>query len=181
MALALSGLEYHRFEVDLRDRPEQLYAVSAKGTVPVLVLPSGTVIDQSLEIMEWALMRNDPGDYLKPEIGDITSMKNLIAECDGDFKHHLDRYKYANRYPGAVADEHRLRASEFLQILEGRLAQTLFLFGERQSLADLAIAPFVRQFAGAGRAYFDAQNHPALQKWLNEFMHSNLFTSVMAK
>lgn len=177
MALKASGLFYEHREILLRDKPPSMLAASPKGTVPVVVLPDGEVIDESLDVMRWALAQNDPENWLAP--GD--SMFDLIAENDGPFKHHLDRYKYANRYEGAVSSEHRSAGLAFLKTLDDRLSGEGQLFGDAVSLADIAIFPFVRQFANTDRDWFDAQDLPQLQGWLAGHLASPRFAAIMEK
>ncbi len=181
MAIAMSGLQVTLREVVLRDKPQEMIALSQKGTVPVLQLTDGTVIDESIDVMLWALQHNDPEDWLTPEIGSLDDMRALIAENDDDFKHHLDRYKYATRYEDVDPLAHRQQGEVFLQGLEKRLATSSFLFGEHITLADIAIFPFVRQFRIADEAWFDHAPYPHLQSWLKWLMESELFLSVMRK
>ncbi|MFT4028199.1 MAG: glutathione S-transferase C-terminal domain-containing protein, partial [Novosphingobium sp.] len=140
----------------------------------VLVLPDGQVIDESLEIMRWALGRNDPLGWL--ERTDEAS----IAANDGAFKHHLDRYKYPERY-GSDPAEHRAAGLAILAALEARLAAARYLGGERPGLADAAIMPFVRQFAATDRGWFDARPLPALQAWLADWLETSLFVAAMVR
>jgi len=170
----------HR-EVVLRDKPAAMLEASPKGTVPVLVLSSGEVIEESEDIMFWALGRNDPLGWLSPEEGSVDAMRTWILRTEEEFKGHLDRYKYADRYAGEDAQEHRQLAAVFLLELELRLARARCLFGERFSLGDAAIAPFVRQFANTDRAWFDSQPWPHLLAWLEEFLASTRFANIMAK
>lgn len=184
LALAVSGIGYELREVSLKGKPTEMLTASPKGTVPVLMLPSGQVIDESLDIMHWALEQNDPDGWLKPAMDD---MLDLIAGNDGEFKRALDRYKYPNRYPlesaghvKAFALAQRLEAENWLQTLESRLGQG-WLFGNQPSLADMAILAFMRQFAHTDAQWFAAQPWPQLQAWLARFEVSELFESVMAK
>ncbi|WP_066798310.1 glutathione S-transferase N-terminal domain-containing protein [Sphingomonas soli] len=172
MALLVSGVAYEHREVRLRDKPPEMLAASPKGTVPVLVLSDGQVIDESLDIMRWALDRNDPEHWLA---GDDTG---LIAANDGAFKHHLDRYKYPDRHASDPL-EHRAAALALLAPLEARLAAAPWLCGDTRTLTDAAITPFVRQFAAVDREWFDAQPLPALQRWLALQLASPLFAEVM--
>lgn len=181
LALAISGQATEHREVDLRDRPAELYEASAKGTVPVLILPDGRVIDESLEIMLWTLEQNDPLEWLSSSPENHAEALALIGENDGDFKRNLDLYKYASRTPGTNPIEHRELASVFLGKLDGMLSDTSFLFGRSASLADMAIAPFVRQFASADREWFDEGSWTNLRNWLDEFIASSLFASIMLK
>jgi len=170
----------HR-EVVLRDKPEAMVTISSKATVPVLEIGPGEVLDESLEIMLWALAQNDPSGWLTPSSGTKEDMLALIRHCEADFKPHLDRYKYANRYEGADPMVHRTKAENFLNVLEGRLSTTPYLFGSQQSLTDVAIAPFIRQFANTDRQWFDTTPYPAVQKWLAAFLDSALFSTIMKK
>ena len=172
LALAVSGTACRIREVSLRDKPAALVEASAKATVPVLVLDDGRVIDESLDIMRWALGRNDPEGWLE---GDDAA---LIAANDTVFKHHLDRTKYPERY-GVDPAEHRVRALDILVGLDRRLARSAWLCGGRRSLTDAAIMPFVRQFAAVDRAAFDAAPLPDLQRWLALQLESPLFVQVM--
>jgi glutathione S-transferase len=185
LALAVSGVDYELREVSLKSKPAEMLTLSPKGTVPVLVLPTGQIIDESLDIMRWALAQNDPDGWLN--VGSLDDMLTLIAGNDGKFKHALDRYKYPNRYPlesggdvKAFAVSQRLEAASWLQTLEPRLS-TGWLFGNQPSLADMATLPFVRQFAHTDAAWFAAQPWPQLQAWLARFEASRLFESVMVK
>ena len=181
LALAVSGQKVHLREVELKNRPEELVAVSAKATVPVLVLPCERVIEESLEIMHWTLENADPQQWLGASETQSRAIDEIIQACDGDFKHHLDRYKYANRYEDVDSEEHREKASQFLNQLQDRLREQAFLFGDRACLADMAVAPFVRQFAFADRTWFDAQPWKHLIAWLDAFTASTLFLSIMQK
>jgi glutathione S-transferase len=181
LAIAASGQRCELREVVLRDKPAELLAVSPKGTVPVLVETDGRVIEESLDIMCWALARSDPQQWLSPQAGTLEEMLALIARCDGDFKHHLDRYKYANRYEGVNTVEHRELAAAFLRELEARLEASAWLFGDRPALADMAIAPFVRQFSIADPAWFAHQPWPRLRGWLDGQLRSESFDRVMRK
>ena len=184
LAVAVCGVGYELREVSLKNKPAEMLAASPKGSVPVLVLPGGQVIDESLDIMRWALAQNDPNDWLAPRLDDMLA---LIAGNDGEFKYALDRYKYPNRYclesdgdTEAFALAQRIEAASWLQTLEPRLAQG-WLFGSQASLADMAILPFVRQFAHTDAIWFAAQPWPQLQVWLDGFKESALFKSVIVK
>jgi glutathione S-transferase len=180
-ALMASGQRCELREVVLRDKPPELLAASPKGTVPVLVEPHGSVIEQSLDIMLWALHRHDPAAWLRPGHGTLDDMLPLIARCDGDFKQQLDRYKYPNRYDGADAAAHRSNGARFLDELEGILRGASHLFRPSPALADYAIAPFVRQFAQVDVAWFGAQPWPGLQAWLAGLTGSALWTAATQK
>jgi glutathione S-transferase len=185
LALASSRLAYELREVVLRSKPPELLAASPKGTVPVLVLPGGDVIDESLDVMLWALRQHDPDGWLA---GDFNSMMALIAGNDGDFKQHLDRYKYPNRYADEHSDDaqrfgesHRAAGATWLASLQHQLREQNFLFGNRASLADMAVLPFVRQFAHTDAVWFATQPWPQLAEWLAHFEASALYQGVMNK
>ena len=174
-ALWVAGIEVELREVSLKAKPDAMLAVSPKGTVPVLVLPDGCVIDESLDIMRWALAGNDPEDWLA---GDADA---LIATNDGPFKHHLDRAKYPHRYPGVDGEVHRAAGLALLLPLEGLLAETAFLCGPRLNLADAALLPFVRQFARIDMDRFTAEALPYLSRWLAAWEASDAFAAIMVK
>jgi glutathione S-transferase len=174
LALAVSGTGCVLREVKLSAKPEAMLAASPKGTVPVLVLPGGKAIDESLDIMRWALAKQDLEGWLE---GDDPA---LIARNDGPFKHDLDRYKYPERY-GADPLRHRAMGMEFLQELEGRLRRTSQLCGPVRSMADAAIMPFVRQFAAVDQEWFSDQPLPRLKVWLADHTSSDLFKVIMLR
>ena len=178
MAVSMSRQECVLREVVLRDKPAHLLEISPKATVPVLWLQDGTVLEESRDIMDWALGQQDPEGWLLP---DPVVREAWVDHNDGSFKHHLDRYKYANRYEGADAVAHRTQAEHFIQRLEAALVQHPFLMGERRSYADIAIAPFVRQFANTDKAWFDSAPYPSVQRWLKTIIDGALFRSVMFK
>jgi len=175
MALRYSGVPLSIVEVSLKAKPAEMLAASPKGTVPVLVCADGSVIEQSLDIMHWALARHDPDNWLQP------GCAALIEENDTRFKVLLDRYKYAIRYPEHPMEYYRAQGAEFLQRLEDVLARSPYLAGPALSLADVALAPFVRQFAHVDRDWFEQAPYPHLNAWLERFLASELFSSVMKK
>ncbi|WP_210546311.1 glutathione S-transferase [Rhodoferax sp. PAMC 29310] len=181
LALLASGQRCELREVVLRDKPAALLAVSSKATVPVLVTPEGQVIEQSLEIMLWTLRQNDPLAWLGEGESLLAPSLGLIQRCDGDFKHHLDRYKYPHRYDLPDGLAHRTLACEFLNDLNTRIQANGQLLRQTPCLADMAIAPFVRQFAHTDPGWFAAQPLSALQAWLIEFEASALFLRAMPK
>jgi glutathione S-transferase len=175
MAIAISGVEVEHREIVLRDKPPELLEASPKGTVPVLVLPDGRVVEESLDIMRWALVLNDPEAWL------ISANDALIATNDGPFKQALDRYKYPHRYdlPDGIA--HREAAMEHLRALNERLSAAPYLSGSKRGYCDIALFPFVRQFANTDRDWFDPRPLPALHRWLADMIASPLFEQIMAK
>ena len=173
LAVASAGLEVELREVVLRDKPAAFLAASPSGTVPCLVTADG-VIDESLDVMIWALKQNDPESWLRmPEAG-----FEWIARADGPFKMALDRTKYANRYPELDPASQRDIAALFLSELDATIGQWIF---DHPTLADFAILPFVRQFAFIDKEWFDAQPWPSLQAWLERFLVSDRFDHIMMK
>ncbi|MEP7155477.1 MAG: glutathione S-transferase [Betaproteobacteria bacterium] len=181
MAVAVSGVAVDMREVDLRNKPQAMLDCSPKGTVPVLQLPDGTVIDESVDIMRWALGLHDPEAWLEADQVRAADTAGLIALNDGTFKYFLDRYKYAGRFPDHSAEYYRGEGDKFLTGLEARLASTTCLAGARHGFADMAIFPFVRQFAQVDKAWFYAAHRGALADWLEALVDSALFRAVMAK
>jgi glutathione S-transferase len=163
-------------EILLKDKPAAFLAASPKATVPVLQV-GDDVIAESRDIMLWALGRHDPEGWLQMD----SSGHGLIDTCDGPFKRALDHTKYAVRFPNIDPDQERAKARAFLQELDARLAQSTFLMGSARTLADMAILPFVRQFANTDRVWFDAQGLPSLAGWLDAFLCSERFQTVMTK
>jgi UPF0176 protein len=167
-------------EVLLRDKPTAFVVVSPKATVPVLQLPDGRVLEQSLDIMRWALSVDDPQGWMRE--GERDAVETLLALNDGPFKQALDRYKYAPRYPDRPASAYRDEAVDVLLApLEARLQAHRFLLRDTPSLADIAILPFVRQFAGVDAAWFASAPLPHLRAWANGLVASPLFDAAMAK
>ncbi len=182
MALLQAGRGFEAFEIVLRDKPAALLALSPKGTVPVLHLPDGRVLDESWHIVRWAL---EPGDH-EGWWGRAQSAGNLdlLRRNDGEFKHHLDRYKYPERYTGEVTSREAARSqavAALLVLLEARLSTQPYLGGAAPCATDLAIFPFVRQFAAVEPSWFAQQELPAVQAWLAAWVGSALFGASMAK
>ena len=174
LALAAAGQRCTLREVKLSAKPDAMLAASPKGTVPVLVLADGAVIDESIDIMRWALGQNDPEGWLERDD------PALIARNDGPFKHDLDRYKYPDRHDSDPI-AHRAAGADFLRELDGRIAREGELCGTRRGIVDAAIMPFVRQFAAVDRDWFDAQPLGHLQRWLARHLDSSLFATVMLR
>lgn len=177
LALTVSGSPCWLREVKLSNKPEELVQASPKATVPVLVLPDGEVIDESLDIMRWALGRHDPDGWLQ---ADPDCAEDLIRTNDGQFKHHLDCYKYPERHD-ADPLEHRAAGLEILGRLDEQLARQSNLCRETMSLADAAILPFVRQFAQVDRSWFDAQAPHHLKRWMEVHLSSPLFDRIAVR
>ena len=178
MALAVSGISYERIEVDLKNKPAALFAISPKGTVPVLQLADGRVIDESLDIMLYALSVNDTEHWL-PAAGELQLQTDALIESnDKIFKPLLDRFKYHTKHVELSQDEHQANGDVILSDLENRLSQNSFLLGMKPSLADIALFPFIRQWVGVKA---DALRHfPKLERWLHTHTESPLFHVVMA-
>ncbi|MBC7994572.1 MAG: glutathione S-transferase [Rhizobacter sp.] len=182
MALLQAKRSFQIFEIVLRDKPAAMLALSPKGTVPVLHLPDGRVFDESWDIMRWALEPDDHEGWW----GRAQSEENLglLQRNDGDFKRHLDRYKYPERYPGEVTSREAERSQAMAALLvrlETRLQRQPCLGGATPCATDLAIFPFVRQFAAVEPRWFAGQELPALQAWLAGWLRSALFVACMTK
>ncbi|WP_197742806.1 glutathione S-transferase [Lentilitoribacter sp. Alg239-R112] len=182
LALYSSGRSVELREIILREKPPSMLQASPKGTVPVLILTDGQVVDESLDIVLYALGQSDPMNLLMPEQGTLDDAMSLIAENDGPFKSELDHYKYSNRYESVDKETSRQNASDFLFKLNDHLSENgPFLMGSKFSIADLAIFPFVRQFANVDFDWFEAQKWTKLISALDQFVSSPLFLSVMTK
>lgn len=178
LGLLFAGLQVELREIVLKNKPAPMLAISPKGTVPVLELPEGRVIEESREILEWSLAQNDPAGLLDV---DLQLAAGLLDQNDGDFKHWLDRYKYADRHPEMSQLEYRQNGEEFLQVLEGLLANRPYLLGNKISIADIGIMPFVRQFAHVDRQTFYGLPYPKLQQWLQNWLEHPVFLQAMTK
>lgn len=179
MALYYSKVKCELREIELKNKPQPMLDVSAKGTVPVLVLKDKSVIDESLDVMYWALEQGiDDESWLST---DASEYQALITENDGSFKYYLDRYKYADRYPEYSQLYYRQKAEEFLQKLEFCLAKRPYLSAESMKFVDVAIFPFIRQFAFVDKNWFDNSPYVNLQCWLEQLLQSDLFVAVMQK
>ncbi|WP_367110177.1 glutathione S-transferase [uncultured Psychrobacter sp.] len=179
LAILFADLQVELREIVLKSKPPQMLTISPKGTVPVLQLSGGTVIEESREIMMWALDQNDPQGLLDTEV--INQANALISQNDNEFKYWLDRYKYADRHTDMTQTEYRQRGEKFLQILEELLTKNSFLLGDSVSIADIGIMPFVRQFAHVDREVFYNLPYPNLQRWLQEWLAHPIFLQVMTK
>ena len=179
MALHVSNQKVEFREVLLRDKPQSMLDISLKGTVPVLLLESGEVIDESLDVIEWALSISDPKDWGRSQKSEKSSL--LIKINDGEFKYHLDRYKYSKRYENQDPNHHREKCLNFIQQIEAELSTSKYLFDDNISLLDISILPFIRQFRIADIDWFDSLNIPKTQKWLLNFLESDLLKSIMLK
>lgn len=178
MALRYARVNADIRDISLREKPSSMLKLSPKGTVPVLVLSDGEVIDESIEIVFWALHQQDPDGWLNVNLDTANA---LIDENDGSFKKALDRYKYPDRFPDLPVADYRAQGAVFLSKLEQHLAQHTYLLSDQLSVADIAIFPFIRQFANVDKAWFDKASYPKLQNWLKALLNTALFESIMEK
>ncbi len=179
LGILFAGLQVELREVTLKNKPAQMLAISPKGTVPVLQLVDGTVIEESRDIIVWALEQQDPQGLLDATI--LPQANALIEQNDNEFKYWLDRYKYADRHVDMTQTEYRQRGEGFLQVLEALLNRNAYLLGEAPSIADIGIMPFVRQFAHVDRDVFSQLPYPNLQRWLQHWLEYPLFLQTMVK
>ena len=179
LGILFAELQVELREITLKNKPPQMLAISPKGTVPVLQLLDGTVIEESREIMIWALAQQDPQELLHDAA--LHEANVLIDKNDNEFKHWLDRYKYADRHLEMTQTEYRQKCEEFLQLLEELLTKNPYLLGKGITLADIGIMPFVRQFAHVNRDVFYNLPYPNLQRWLQDWLQHPLFLQAMTK
>ncbi len=179
MALAYTGILCEHREITLRNKPAEMLNASPKSTVPVLVLPDGAVVDESLAIMFWALTQSDPDGWRNPPVS--RSEQAWLQDNDGPFKTLLDKYKYADRYPEQVAEFYRDQALPYLVAIDNALSTAAWLHGDHIGLCDIALVPFVRQFAMVDMPWFSRCSLTALKAWLNTLLNSPLFITVMEK
>ena len=179
MAIHISDQRCELREVLLRDKPPSMLQYSAKGTVPVLILQDGKVIDESLDVIDWALNLNDPDDWQRSK--DKEKTKELIKINDGEFKYHLDRYKYSKRYDNEDPEFHRKKCLKFIESINNELNNSKYIFDDNISYADIVLLPFIRQFRIADIEWFDSLPYDNLKKWLSSFLGSSLLNSIMKK
>ena len=179
MAIHISDQRCELREVLLRDKPPSMLQYSAKGTVPVLILQDGKVIDESLDVIDWALNLNDPDDWQRSK--DKEKTKELIKINDGEFKYHLDRYKYSKRYDNEDPEFHRKKCLKFIESINNELNNSEYIFDDNISYADIVLLPFIRQFRIADIEWFDSLPYDNLKKWLSSFLNSSLLNSIMKK
>ena len=177
MALSYSKIKVELREILLSNRPAKLYEVSPKGTVPVLCINKITVIDESLDIMKWALKKNDPNLWIS-----VNKKKqiDIIKQNDNEFKYWLDRYKYFNRFPENNRDYYKAKCGEYLLKLNQLIEYNQYLLTNKLLFVDVAIFPFIRQCANVDICWF-IDTYPQLANWLNNIIKSKLFVSVMDK
>ena len=182
MALSYAGVVVEIREISLKQKPASMLQVSPKGTVPVLVLADGSVLEQSLDIINWALLQSDQDDWaMQADLNAKKLTDALIALNDGEFKKALDQYKYAIRFPENPPEIYRAQGELFLTRLEDLLQQTTYLCRDQLSKADITIFPFVRQFSMVDETWFENAQYPKLKAWLNRLLDSELFLGVMQK
>lgn len=181
LAIKYSDIEVELREVKLKEMPASLTRLSTDKTVPLLLLPDGSVIEESWDIMKWAINNNDPDNYLGSENSNLQDAEMLVETNDYSFKDDLDHYKYADRHPDHTMEHYRSAGEEFLLELEKRLTATNYLSSDSVSISDIAIFPFIRQFAHVDKNWFSDAPYPRLQAWLNGLLDSDLFISVMSK
>ena len=177
LALVYSNISYEHREILLKERPSELYSISPKGTVPVLQLQDGTVIDESIDVMKWALAQSDPDCWYTDK---IVEQNSLIDQNDGDYKKWLDKYKYHVRFKGGSYEEYQYAVGEILKAYESILSKSSYLCGDKVTLADMALFPFIRQGAHVDLVWFNTE-FPILSKWLTIFKKSELFETIMKK
>jgi glutathione S-transferase len=182
LAIARSNIVCELREVDLKDKPKQLIELSPKATVPVLLTAQGKLIEESLDIAFWALAQHDPDNWYQ-SLSPVrqTQILDLISHNDGEFKYFLDRYKYADRFPEHDQVYYRQQAEKTLAQLEKLLTEHGCLLRDSWTLADIALLPFIRQFAFVDKDWFDSSPYPLVRDWLNHFLDSELFQSIMFK
>ena len=179
MAIRYCNIQVELREVSLKNKPEPMLAASPKATVPVLIDNDETVIDESLEIMLWALQQHPQQTWLLPEQQE--EIFSLIRQNDNIFKIHLDHYKYSSRFPDKPAAHYRQQGEQHLQQLENRLDHSPYLTGQQACLVDIALFPFIRQFAYVDLDWFKTSPYPQLRRWLTHWLESELFLSIMKK
>lgn len=181
MALKYSGIKVELREVDLQDYPPQALKISAKATVPVLQLPDGTVIDESWDILKWALTKNDPDNWSGKNNEHALDAEILIETNDFSFKEDLDHYKYADRHPEHSEEHYRKSCEVFIEELEDMLSDNSYLLADELSLADIGVFPFVRQFSLVDKEWFEQAPYPRVRQWLNKLINTELFNNVFQK
>ena len=179
MAIYTSQQKCEIREVLLKDKPPSMLGYSSKGTVPVLVLQSGNVIDESLDVIDWALNLNDPYNWKRSK--DLQKTKELIEINDGDFKFHLDRYKYSKRYENEDPNFHKEKCLTFIKMINEELKDSKYIYDNEISYIDISLLPFIRQFRIADNEWFDELPYENVKSWLSNFLNSELLKSIMYK
>ncbi len=181
MTLDYTGISVELRDILLKDKPADMTAASPKATVPVLKTAEGQVLEESLDIMNWALAQRDPENWLPEDPSLRAKINSLIEQNDLPFKESLDRYKYHVRFPERSREEYRSECEQFLTFLESLLAEHKYLISTDITYADIAIFPFIRQFANSDRNWFDQAPYPRLQQWLEKLTTSERFLRIMRK
>ena len=181
MALKQTGIKIELREVKLSDMPEDALSKSPEATVPILVLPDGTVFTESWDIVKWSLTQNDSGKWLGDNNVHSLDAEILIDTNDFSFKEDLDHYKYADRFPEHKQEHYRKACEEFVEELEEMLTDNTFLLADQLSLADIGVFPFVRQFSLVNKEWFDSAPYPKVQKWLDGLISTELFNHIFQK
>jgi len=180
MALNSAGVKVEHREILLKNKPPSMLQASAKGTVPVLVLADQDILDESWQIAVWALSGNDPENLLGANKQFLDATAPLVERCDGEFKSALDKYKYSDRQP-LSATVYRQQGMPFLNLLESMLQNSRCLLSNQLTVADIALMPFVRQFAHVDKPWFEQCGLPRLAQWLDLFIASERFQAAMQK
>ena len=181
LALKKAGLKIELREVMLSDMPEEALNISPKATVPILILRDGTVLDESWDIVKWALQQNDPDNWLGENDSFLPDAEMLIETNDFSFKNDLDHYKYADRYPEYSEQHYRQACEEFIEEIEDILTDNRYLLDNQLSLADISVFPFIRQFSLVDKSWFDQSPYPRVQTWLDSLISTPLFQQVFQK
>ena len=181
MALKQSGIKVELREVKLSDIPAEALALSPDATVPILVLPDGSVFTESWDIVKWSLSQNDPNNWLGDNNEHSLDAEILIETNDYSFKEDLDHYKYADRFPEHSEEHYRTACEEFIEELEEMLSNNHYLLADQISLADIGVFPFVRQFSMVNKEWFDRTPYSKVQNWLQDFIDSELFQVIFHK
>lgn len=181
MALFYSKIPFYKHEVDLKNKPASMLDVSPKGTVPVLVLPDNQILEESLDIMLYALKQNDPLQWLWQSTREQETAKQLIENNDNEFKFHLDRYKYPKRYENCEMEHHKNEVRKYFIKYDNILQKSANLLSERTTIADIAIFPFIRQAVNTNKDWFASLELTNINQWLSGHLNSELFTQVMQK
>ena len=184
ISIYLSGIQVEQREIVFWDKPESMLSASPKGTVPVLILPDGEVIDESRDIMLWAFQnalqsQQACSDWLPTHEEQCKEMNSWIDENDTEFKAWLDKYKYADRFPEHSQEVYRQAGERFLQKIEATLAVQPYLLGNLLTMADIGVFPFVRQFVNVDKTWFAQADYPQLKLWLNGLLESSFFSAIM--
>lgn len=182
IAIKLCSLECEIREINLKLKNKEFLELSPKGTVPVLVLPDNKIIEESMDIIHWAISNNDPYNLKLKNLEIYNKDMDLISIFDNEFKYHLDRYKYNSRYKGINKEEHKYKARDLLVNLNNSLKEKQWLNGENISISDISILPFIRQYRIADIKWFDEKLElPNINRWLDKFLNSKIFNNVMKK